>query len=408
MTGWWYGGGTFESVPRTRFDSDIIIAKFNPNRELLWLKQIGASSNIILETGNDIELDENLQCIYVTGGFLGSADFGGTTLQSNDENIFFAKYRFDGSLVWAKKMGSWSGAASYIETGKKLFVDSEGFVFLAGSIGKNGNFDGISISAYQDPTISNSYFDPFLAKYDASGKLYWVEHFGSTGEDEIYGLVKEANNIYVCGSSYPGAKFGNFTLSGSDRSSIGYVAKIIDRDDKTFSVSISNAWYEPDANLKRSGEIISNLEWEMLPSEPWISVNPTSGYGNKIFEISLDTNYVAQNREGKILLSSNSQTKVIFISQLKSNKVEVITDLEDELKTSEIHLFPNPVSTILNLVVPEDFFTLSISITNQIGNLVWRSDYPVFEVDVSGFKSGLYTLKVKSKAGEFIKKFIKI
>ncbi len=70
--------------------------------------------------------------------------------RNKDENIFLTRISTDGTINWIKNMGSWSGAASYTEQGTCLYVDNEGFIYLGGTIGKSGDFDGISISAYDE------------------------------------------------------------------------------------------------------------------------------------------------------------------------------------------------------------------------------------------------------------------
>jgi len=82
ITGWWYSG-TIDKISKISPHSDIFLAKINSSLDVEWLQQTGAYYNDVLEFGKDIEIDEDLGAIYLTGGFTGTADFGGQTISAN-------------------------------------------------------------------------------------------------------------------------------------------------------------------------------------------------------------------------------------------------------------------------------------------------------------------------------------
>lgn len=78
-------------------DHDVFVACFNPQGNLLWVKQGGGT---LSDGPHDIYVDD--QYVYVTGGFIEQATFGGETLQSaGARDMFLLKYDLAGNLQWA-------------------------------------------------------------------------------------------------------------------------------------------------------------------------------------------------------------------------------------------------------------------------------------------------------------------
>lgn len=169
FTGKWSAEGSIDDFQKTSGTS-IYIIKLDQDWKLSWIKDIHGGTG---EYGKAIAIDHITSSLYVTGGFRGLARFGdGKSIDSNDQNIFLAKYNFNGELIWVKQMGSWSGAASYFEHGTALLVDNKGFIYLGGEIGMQGTIDQFQMSAYDDPTTSNHYFDVFVPNLQIRAKPY--------------------------------------------------------------------------------------------------------------------------------------------------------------------------------------------------------------------------------------------
>ena len=114
------------------FDSDIFVAKFDVNGNLVWAKRAGGSSVPLSEQGNGITVD-NSGNSYVTGIFSGSAIFGPgepneTALTSSgDSDVFVAKYNGSGQLLWVKSAGGSDG-----DFANGIGVDASGNSYVAG------------------------------------------------------------------------------------------------------------------------------------------------------------------------------------------------------------------------------------------------------------------------------------
>ena len=113
VTGEFSGTATFgkgesnETVLVSDGNFDIFVACFNPDGTLAWAKRTGGT---VSDSGLEItSLSDD--SILVTGYFYGSVTFGEgepneTVLVSDGDNdIFFARYYPDGTLIWAKRTG---------------------------------------------------------------------------------------------------------------------------------------------------------------------------------------------------------------------------------------------------------------------------------------------------------------
>jgi hypothetical protein len=404
LSGWWYRGGTFESIQKVPNKSMLFIAKFNSERQLQWLKQIGGPTSTTFESANSVALDENLNSIYVTGNFIGSADFGGKVLTANDENIFLARYSMEGDLIWVKKMGSWSGLASGTEFGWKLLVDREGFIYLSGTIGKNGNFEGVSFSAYENNS-SNS----FMAKYTASGKLLWIT---LTGHDiytaAVFDFIRDNNNnILIGGTTSGGVKFGDQQLFSDHYYDIGYACKFAMPIERFFDVSKTIMVYEASENLESTFEIVSNLNWTLSYNAPWLTASTMSGMGNTILALSAEANSSSENRSTILkVVSEDGIEKTIVVSQTGDNKL--ITSIDEVIKKSEFVLYPNPVDDFLQISTDINLHTSTIVISDITGKELLFKQIADKSIYVGKLKPGVYLLKIRTPQFQLLRKFVKL
>jgi hypothetical protein len=121
---------------------------------------------------------------YVTGGFSLTAKFGKETLTSaGGTDIFLAKFEDSGELRWLIQAG---GAGD--DVGNDIALDHEGNIYLAGSFTDSSTFPSINGPS---KTVTGAAETIFLAKYNPSGKLVWVQtgigSFG--GQNEAFGVA---------------------------------------------------------------------------------------------------------------------------------------------------------------------------------------------------------------------------
>src|SRR3990172_2949815 len=143
-----------------------------------WAKSIGSANSDI---GYSIAVDDSGNS-YISGYFTGTADFdpgaGTAILSAGSQNIFFAKYDFNGNYLWAKSIGSSTSSG----VGISISLDISGNAFITGSFASTTDFDPGTGTANLTPT-GGIFIDIFFAKYDNNGNYIWAKSIGSSGPD---------------------------------------------------------------------------------------------------------------------------------------------------------------------------------------------------------------------------------
>lgn len=156
--------------------------------------------------------------VLVTGGFMGTVNFGGNALTSAGAlDIFVAKFDAAGKHVWSKSFGTAKEQAPLAIT-----TDATGNVYLAGYFVGDVNFGGGSLVA-----PGNLFEDAFVAKFDANGTYQWAKNFGDMGAQTARGLAVDASgNVIVVGDFQQVIDFGGGPLEAAGFDDIDvFVAK---------------------------------------------------------------------------------------------------------------------------------------------------------------------------------------
>ncbi len=254
-------------------DYDGTIVKFDPNGNFSWAKRFGGTDS---DKAYGIASDKN-GSIYVTGYFVGTADFSPTVnLTGNGHtDIFLAKYNTAGTLQWATMAGDtgfdrgwdvmlnvngdiiitgefqtgyfgtnhvfsrgnedmflaaynsnganlWAidGGGVEDDIGRGLGHDTSGNILVIGDYASTATFSNQQIT-------SNGFADMFAASYSSNGStLNWIRSAGGTSNERGRGIGSDnAGNTYVCGEFEDSIHFGNTNLMGNLNLDI-YVSKI--------------------------------------------------------------------------------------------------------------------------------------------------------------------------------------
>ena len=151
--------------------------------------------------------------IYVTGYFIGTANFNGTTLISTNTqppnptptpDMFLMKLDSTLTQSWVIKAG-----ASGTDQGNSISQDAAGNVYVAGYFLRTVNFgNGITL------VEANGYGDGFIVKYNSAGVCQWGQKI-SSGVSDVAATVSTDPQ----GSSYVGGSFGaSASLTGANSS----------------------------------------------------------------------------------------------------------------------------------------------------------------------------------------------
>lgn len=184
---------TKKSRTKAVYFGPIYVAKFDPNGNFDWGKNIGNST---FGTGmyfySDLCLDQN-ENVFVTGNYHGDFLVNGTVnlLSSGQADIYVAKYSNNGIFQWAGK-----GASTGNDYAMDISSGPNGEVYLTGYFtGSSLTFDPLA------PVATNGQKDLFIAKYNANGSADWVNVYGGPNDEFGTGVSTDASgNVYLSGS----------------------------------------------------------------------------------------------------------------------------------------------------------------------------------------------------------------
>jgi hypothetical protein len=172
---------------------DAWVARFDTDGNQQWFQQFGAPNDLVaFDESYTLALDGegNVFTAGFTTGTIGSTPYAGLY------DAWIAKNDANGNQLWAKNIGS----ADY-DWAWGVDTDASNNAYVAGwTLGSLGG------------TNAGSY-DAWLAKFDKDGNQQWINQFGTSGDDEAFGLrVDERDNTYVVG--YTDSAFEGYTNQG--------------------------------------------------------------------------------------------------------------------------------------------------------------------------------------------------
>ena len=227
VTGWFDNTNDFGGVILTNQSgaggSDIFVAKYNSAGALQWVQRAGGTAGN-QNTGNSIGLDANRN-VYVTGCVYGSASFGNINLPASGvKGIFLAKYNSAGMVQWVRY--SYGVYDDLYGTG--LAVDGAGNSYALAYVGSGNSGAILTIGSVNVTIPNNQSGCMLLIKYDNTGTVQWVQLLGTAGEVwSTKDAVDAAGNVYVRGIFEQNMTIGNTNLAVSPASATqnGFIAK---------------------------------------------------------------------------------------------------------------------------------------------------------------------------------------
>ena len=200
-----------------------------------------SGSKIIQIGGTAVDSSDNR---YVTGGYTGTINFGGTSITSSKGyDYFIAKYDKDGNPLWIRTARGDTSISDTlaIEGGIALAVDKAGDCYVGGTFVKTMSFldgGGNSVSTLTDGRNDNKInFEMFVAKYNSSGKILWTQggNSGSEGGIDTLGIGLNSVNSIVMDQGYPyiGGRFSGTNFLGMSKKTNGkgdFFVATLDKD----------------------------------------------------------------------------------------------------------------------------------------------------------------------------------
>ncbi|MDO7874557.1 SBBP repeat-containing protein [Hymenobacter sp. ASUV-10] len=218
---------TTTSVPNSYTESNIVVAKLDPNGNWQWARQAGGNSYDSNDEGRSLAVDSRGD-VYLTGFYSGTtAAFGPVVLAASPvgRKVFVAKISTAGTWRWAVRGGSTS--SSPFDAGTAIAVAPNGTAYLTGYFSSPAAaFGPIALLNANNGTGSQGYTnDAFIARLDSAGTWEWAGSCGGPGADQGTGIALDTNgDLRVVGTFSGTATIGPVSLSCP--SSNLFVAKI--------------------------------------------------------------------------------------------------------------------------------------------------------------------------------------
>lgn len=182
--------------------TDAILAKYSPDGDLLWGKQI---PNVVFETvvvPNVVVSSDAMNNVYIAG----TTGYGAPATWARPDRVFVQKYDASGELVWAHELPKSSEALLLRVRG--IGATPTGEVFISGNV--HGKFGWPAAGLY----------DVFVLKLQSDGAPAWIKQYGLGDPHFSTGLaVDDMGNSYM--SSYAYANGAGTVLGSLD----GYVVR---------------------------------------------------------------------------------------------------------------------------------------------------------------------------------------
>ena len=166
--------------------------------------------------------------IILTGNFEETLILDHLSLSSKGgRDIFLMLLDEEGKYVWAKQMGG----AMNNDVPKDMAIDSKDNIVLTGMFSGTADFGGTQINAVGK--LGEGPQDFFIAKYDPSGKLLWVDHSGGnmipdkqTGPNIGRAVTIDRFDHVIATGMYIGSpELGSFSLPEGGPTEDTYLAK---------------------------------------------------------------------------------------------------------------------------------------------------------------------------------------
>ncbi len=194
----------------------------------------------------------------VTGYFQQTGNFSGATLTSaGSGDIYVAKYDADGTLLWVRQAGGGD-----LDQGFAIASDNSGNVVVTGFF--------VGTATFGDTTLTSTFKDVFIAKYDTDGSFIQAVQTGEAGIDEANGIATDGlGNTYITGLFEGPVSFGTTVLNSPGQVDIflakfgmGDVTGISDEAPQPHSFTLSQNYPNPfnpsttiSYSLRQSGEV---------------------------------------------------------------------------------------------------------------------------------------------------------
>ena len=206
-----YGSGTiFNSLTYNGSGIGFYIARFNMEGTLKWAKNLGTSS---YNNSNisDIHFNNNDDTFFIAGGL--------------PDNTLLAKYDGNGTLLWSKKSLPQSFAQGYVQ------IATDGSIYFAANFYDKAEIDGFVLNATPDSHMVKNAPNVGLFKMDLDGNVTGYQQFDPYLLNSVISVsVNSYDEVFISGfSDAPVIKVGVVNITSPndtwENNGDGYVIK---------------------------------------------------------------------------------------------------------------------------------------------------------------------------------------
>ena len=118
--------------------------------------------------------------------------------------------------------------------------------------------------------------------------------------------------------------------------------------------------------------VSSNIDWEVMSNDDWITTEMSSGSGDERLIITIAANEVNVRRMGSLTITGGTQTVTINVNQDPGELVSVHDNLEND-----VVMFPNPTEGQIKLSnLPSGSYSSQVEVVDINGCLLYTSPSP--------------------------------
>ncbi len=211
---WSNGFSIGSTVLTSSGQGDLFVARLNASGQPLWAQKAGGTDS---EIPYGIAFDPTDHIVVVGTSWSNPIIFDNQSLPNQGSNdLFVAKYRPSGQLLWAR-----SGGGSDSEEAHAVTIDASGRIYVAGYFASAGvSFGNHSLQSSGDA-------DAFVVAYDVQGQPLWAQKAGGSLYDRAHAIAVDAHGGLYVGGDYMSnpATFGAITLP-NDQAYDAFLAKL--------------------------------------------------------------------------------------------------------------------------------------------------------------------------------------
>lgn len=220
-----YSDGSLVNVPVASGGKDIFFAKADTSGTITTF----ASAHTMQSDNGTVLKDINVSpdtSYYVTGDLFDTLVFPGfpddTLFGESTSQVLILKLDKNLNLEWTR-----TGGGTGSDHANSATSDGFGNVYVAGKVEGTVRFD-ISDSEQTEDITGNLGSDLFIAKYNTSGNLLWLNRKGGNGNDDAFGIDLYQNIVQFCGNYADTLIVNEDTLTSSGVSDINTGFAIFD------------------------------------------------------------------------------------------------------------------------------------------------------------------------------------